>query len=1279
MATRRTQGNISFYINGEEHEVSRPLAVTTSLNDYLREVAGLKGTKVMCREAGCGCCAVTVTHLLPESDKLQAYSVQSCLTPLYAVDGWHISTIEGIGGQKKGFHPIQERIAKFNGTQCGYCTPGMVMNMYGLLHQNPNITAQEIEDNFDGNMCRCTGYRSILDAMKTFSADGNIPGAKPIDIEDLNKNLCPKTGEPCTGHSGSKAGNRGLKLEINGIQWLRPTTLSELGVILKTNIDKKVKLIFGNTASGIFKNETPAEIYVDLHHVKELYSFEIGDNLVKFGSSTSLTTFMNKLKTYQDKAGFKYFAAVHKHLKVIANVMVRNAGCIGGNLMIKHNHPDFPSDIFTIFESLGAHVDIFDAVVNETSKYSLLDFLRKVKMDGKVIVAIELPKLADNVVFKSFKITPRWQNAHAYINAAFSIAAEGRDIKGRPSLVYGGINANTEHAIKTELFLTNKTLSESVLKETLTILAEELKPAFDQLLASTKYRQELAGNLLYKVLLSIYNTNNPKLRSGTEYIYRPISSGLQTYQEMANEFPLKQPMPKKTAPLQASGEAVFVNDIPTFQHELFAAFILSDVASATLESIDATEALKMSGVYGFYSAKDIPEGGTNDYLPSGNGFNFKAEELFATKNISFSGQSLGMILAATQSEANAAVKKVKVTYSNIQKPILTIEESIAQGKQFASTFKEFVLGNPKEAWNSIDNTVEGACCMGSQYHFFLETHVSLAVPSEDGIDLYCATQFADMNQQAAAIIIGKPINYINVTVPRIGGGFGGKAWDSCSVASAATLGAYITGRPVRMSLDLSTTMRLCGKRGPILSKYKIGFRNTGDVQIIEMDLYSDLGHNDNRISELNYIVKFMDMCYHIPHWNIRVHPMMTNKQGMSPTRAPGAVPASFVIETIMEHVAKAVNKHPILVKELNLYEKDQTDINGHALTHCTIRELFRRLKDTADVNGRLRQVDAFNQENLWKKRGITMTTCKYGMSYYGGHGALVSIYARDGTVAVSQGGVEMGQGLYTKVAQGVAYVLGIPVDMIKVRPNQSIISPNNIVSGGSVASEAAMKAAIEASNIIKERMQPIREKFPDATWKELCEKCVQSKVDLSAKYTFAPTTGGKPFFHYFTYCAAVIETEVDILTGESQIRRVDIMCDFGESLNPTIDIGQVEGAFVMGLGCFLSEDIIFDGQSGSILNDGTWEYKPPTTKDIPIDWRIHLLPDTPNPYGIHSSKAVGEPPISLSVGALLANKLAVQAARQDLFGSNDFIPSVAPYTVERVQQSVGLTLDKLTL
>ncbi|KAK3739272.1 hypothetical protein RRG08_050477 [Elysia crispata] len=1264
--------DIRFHINGEEHIVPRKFPATTSLNDYLRETAGLKGTKVMCREAGCGCCAVSVTHLPPDSNTLKTYSVQSCLTPLYAVDGWQVTTVEGIGSQREGFHPLQERIAKFNGTQCGYCTPGMVMNMYGLLHQKPSISAQEIEDNFDGNLCRCTGYRPILDAMKSFAEDANIPNRKPIDIEDLNKKLCPKTGDECS----NSCATRRLDLQLNGVSWFRPVSLEDLGELMKANKTRKIRLVYGNTSTGIYKTDGPFDVYIDLHGVKELYSFETSQNMVRLGAATTLTQLLERLRGHQNKPGFKYFSQMYKHVKVVANVMVRNSGCIAGNLMIKHRHNEFPSDLFTLMAGAGAEVEIICTDTGLKIVATMQDFLSKVDMLNKVISAVLLPSLPDNVVYRSFKITPRWQNAHAYINAAFRIPFTAQTIQGRPSIVLGGINSKTIHATKTEEFLTNKSLSLAVVKEAYSILRDELVPTENPLEASPKYRKDLASSLLYKVLLGLNTSRNPKLWSGSESLHRPISSGLQTYQEMAEEFPLKQGLPKMTAPLQASGEAVFVNDMPKFQHELYAAMVVTDQGSAILESVDASEAMKLPGVTHFFSSKDIV--GENNYKVSSGFFQFPVHELFVSNEVFYAGQPVGLVLAETQALALEAAKKVKVTYKEVSPPVLTIWESLAKDMEFKDARINRVVGNPEEAWESVDQKVEGNISMGSQYHFYMESQVSLAVPSEDSIDLYAATQFGDMCQHAAANVIGKPLNYINITVPRLGGGFGGKSWDTCAFSAAATLAAYLTGRPVRLYLDMASNIHICGKRAPFVAKYKAGCSSDGNIQVIDLDLMMDAGYTAHGAWYLSDCLNLVDMGYYIPNWTIQGRSFRTNKKTMTAVRAPGSVPAALVIETILEHVAKAVKRHPVAVKGLNLYEKNQVDLRGQELIHCNMKEVWRRLKDTAEVEGRLKQIDAFNQENLWKKRGITMTACKYAICFFGpGHGATVSIYGRDGSVAVSQGGVEMGQGLFTKVAQGVAHILGVPLDNVKVKPNQGIISPNSLVTGGSIASEVAMQAAISAAEILKERMRPIKEKFPEASWKELCDKCVWSKIDLCARVLNSPDMGSPANYH--TYCAAVTETEVDILTGESQVRRVDIMADYGESLNPVIDIGQTEGGFVMGLGNYLTEDTIFDSRTGRILSDGTWNYKPPTTKDIPIDWRVHLLPDTPNPSGIRSSKASGEPSIGLSVGALLANKLAVQAARKDLFGSEEFIPVVAPFTVERAQQSVGLDESVLAL
>ncbi|KAI8796511.1 xanthine dehydrogenase, partial [Biomphalaria glabrata] len=1210
---------IQFTVNGQKHIVNDDFPATYSLNDYIRDVAGLKGTKVMCREAGCGCCAVTVTHA-PGGGKLETMSINSCLCPLYSVDGWQITTVEGIGNQKDGFHPIQERIAKFNGTQCGYCTPGFVMSMYGLLHQNPRPTQQEVEDSFDGHICRCTGYRSILDAMKSFATDSTTPGSQCLDIEDLSKHLCPKTGEVCQGkQSGESCSSRDLNpFEINLQEslWQRPSSLEQLGQIFLTNKTKKLHLLFGNTSTGIFKDEGPFNIYIDLHAIKDFYQYQETPSSVIFGANTTLTKLKEYMKELQTKPGYGFCARVVRHLKVLASVLVRNAGCIAGNLMIKKTHPEFPSDLFTILECLGAAIGIFDSETNSTNKYSLLEFLHQVNMENKAVAFIELPKQESSTFFRSFKITPRWQNAHAYVNAAFKFDVDGKTIKSNPSIVFGGISKDMIHATKTETFIQGKELNDSVLKEALKILEAELNPATDYpLVASAKYRKDLAINLLYKTLLELYKPNDLKLQSGAESIERSLSSGLQTFQEKSSEFPLKQAIPKLEAPLQASGETFYTNDIEAFKRELHGAFVTSTIASGNIEEVDLTEALATPGVVRYISVADIPKGGVNDFM-SCSVLPMCPEEVFASKEISYAGQAIGLILAETPSIATEAAKKVKVSYSNVQDAVLDIQDAIAKSMFYPERKEETIIGNPEDALKESDVVVSGEIKEGTQYYFYLENQVSIAVPTEDGIDLYPSTQWPDMNQKASAAIIGKPFNYINVINNRIGGGFGGKVMYSSLVSAAATLASYVTRRPVRVNVDLSTNMKLIGKRFPIYVKYKAGFSRDGKLKVIDLDMYIDSGFKPSLL--VNEFVHSVDEGYFSPNWKIVHQLVKTNKPTAMPCRAPGSVPASLVIESILEHAAKEINMHPILFKEVNLYEKGQVDILGRSLIHCTVRDLWYRLKQVAEVTERMRQVGTFNQNNLWRKRGITMCAVKYHINYFPpGHTVNVSIFSEDGTVNVMTSGTEMGQGLHTKMIQAVAKTLNIPLHFIKVRPSQNNVIPNPTFTGGSSGSELCVKAAINACNEINQRIQPIRDKMPDADWPALLKACFFNSIDLSAR---AKSDKVDDMFRYHTYCAGVVETEVDVLTGEYQVRRVDIMADFGESINPIIDIGQVEGAFVMGLGAYLTEDFHYDKKSGLVLNDGTWEYKPPTTKDIPIDWRIHFMPDTPNPVGILSSK-----------------------------------------------------------
>ncbi|KAK3793082.1 hypothetical protein RRG08_038587 [Elysia crispata] len=1280
--------DIEFYLNGKKHTVSDKFPATTTLNDYIREVAGLTGTKVMCKEAGCGCCAVTVTHAL-DGEAMETMSINSCVCPLYSVDGWQITTAEGIGSQKDGLHPIQERLVEHSGTQCGYCSPGFVMSMYGLLHQQPKPTMSEIEGSLDGHICRCTGYRSILDAMKSFGVDS--PSGKCIDIEDLNKNLCPKTGEPC--HSQTAGGRShpcprslakatvdpksaaptALDLDLKESRWYRPLTLKDLGKVLHQHKTHSIKMVFGNTASGIFKYEGPFEVYIDIRSVKELHEFKNNKTSLVFGAGTTIGKFRKRLIEYGEKPGFHYFPRVVRHLNVLASVLVRNAGSMAGNLMIKHAHPWFPSDLFTMLEAIGAKVDIYDSKTNRITKHTLMEFLRKVDMKLKVVTAIEVPSWTSQDHYRSFKITPRWQNAHAYINAAFKIPVNQRKITSRPNIVLGGINAETVHALKTEAFLEKKTLDDEVVKAALKIMFDELQPETLEVGGSPQYRRQLSVNLLYKTLLEVFQPMKFSLQSGALSLERPLSSGLQTYQEKQDKLPMGKGLPKKTAPFQVTGEAKYTNDIPMMLNELQAALVTTTIAKGKLDKIDTTEAMKVPGVLGFLGASDMPAGGLNNFLPLNYPVFPVADELFVSENIDYAGKPVGVILAETQAAAEEGARAVKLTYKDVERPVMDVKEAAEKNMIHEGSTESQERGNAEAALKEAACVVEGECEMGTQYQFFIENQVAVCVPTEDGMDIYSATQAADMVQRAVAQMLGKPMNYCNVTTNRLGGAFGGKIVTSLGIAGAAAVAAEVTGRPVRLVGDLSSNMKYTSKRWPLYAKYKAGCDKDGNLVSVVIDLYVDSGHLNCITSDL---ISLSECAYYSPNFKFTFKKVLTNKVFAGPARGPGQVPACLVMETVLEHLAKAAKQDPIRLREINLMEEDQTSIIGIVMKHVTIKKVWDRLKQTADVKSRQEDVNRFNKNNLWRKRGLSMTAVKYDMDYAPpGLPTHVSVFAGDGTVTVITSGVEMGQGLYMKATQAAAYRLNIPLEYVKVRPNQNNVTPNSLMTGGSVASERSVASVLSACDQINERLQPLREKMPDADWKTLCGYAMFMAIDLSAEGHHV--NQNSPMNIYATWMAGVVETEVDVLTGEFQVKRVDMMADFGESMNPIVDIGQVEGAFVMGLGAYLTEDIFYNKETGQLLNDGTWEYKPPTTKDIPIDWRIHFLPDTPNPVGILSSKAVGEPPIGLAMGALLAIKQAADSAREDVTGEQTFVPISAPLTVEKAQMATGIQVNHL--
>ncbi|XP_064601079.1 LOW QUALITY PROTEIN: xanthine dehydrogenase-like [Liolophura sinensis] len=1305
-ASAPTKSTVTFTVNGKQYTAGNEHSATTSLNQFLRQNHVSFGTKFMCREGGCGCCTVAVMLTNPVDGKTESASINSCLCPLFVCDGWTITTVEGIGQQRTGLHPIQQHLVDYNGSQCGFCSPGMVMTMYSLLENNPSPTKRFVEDAFDGNICRCTGYRPILDAMKSFAKQ--VP-----DIEDIRTKVCKKTGKPCEGGCSSQ---NSLHILSQDAQWYRPTSLSELYQILGQHKTESVRLTFGSTASGVYGDLGPwnYQVIVDIHAVKELSTIAVTSTL-DVGANLTLANLIQLFFSKSTQAGYSYLSTIGSHLSRVAQSQVRNVGSWAGNLVLKQKHPEFPSDVFILLEAVGATLTIGP----NSETVTPLEFL-STDMTGRVVEQAHLPTLPDKTYVRTYRVAPRTQNCQAYVNGALRMRLDkgpSFTVLEQPSLVFGGISKTLVHATKTEQFLTGKQLGDqTVLQGALNTLFTELLPDDDPVFGSAAYKKQLAVAFLYKVKHLHYNTRlaqrvkpeqlsvvsfrflfrvnseedkvhiyafapcdllischfvsrqfclvtcsasvDPKYVSGGNNLVRPVSSGQQSYDTQKMEWPITEPLPKLEAKAQATGEAEYINDIPPIDGQLYGTFVLSTEGNAQIQTIDPSAALKIPGVVKFISASDIP--GENNCSPFG-----AAEEIFCSGKVEYAGQALGLIIAESLAAAEDGARSVKVTYSNVQAPIVSIQDAIDK-KSFFPKPGDVVVGNAEDAIAKSPKSVTGSVSMSSQYHFHLETHISQCTPTEGGMSIVASTQFPDGSQTIAAKALGEPVSSIDLSVRRLGGGFGAKILKNCHVTAACAVAARLTIKPVRLMEGLGTNMEMVGKRPAYRADYQVGFTEDGQLNGVKIIYYCDSGYSPNGDTSPT-ATQFGDNVYHCDNWHMIPTPVKTNCPGHTAVRGPGATPGIFIMETIIEHVAKSLGKDPTAVKILNLYKKGQTTPTGMYLPYCSISDLMTQLDTSAQVSSRVQQVQQFNQANRWKKKGLSVVPVKYGILWEGGYfNSLVAIYNGDGTVAVNHGGVEMGQGINTKVSQVCARILGIPMDLVKIKPTDTLSAANTGVTGGSVGSELTCKAVMECCQMLVARMAPVKAKMKDPTWLQLVQKCFSEGIDLTARYWLFPKTQYE--FQYNSYGVACSEVEFDVLTGEYLLNRVDILFDCGESINPALDIGQVEGAFVFGLGFHLLEETLYDPKTGQNITSDTWTYKPPSSKDIPVDFRIQLLKNAPNPLGVLKSKAVGEPPLCLSSSALFALKHAIEAARKDAGQDTPFVLN-SPATVARLQEN----------
>jgi len=739
-----------------------------------------------------------------------------------------------------------------------------------------------------------------------------------------------------------------------------------------------------------------------------------------------------------------------------------------------------------------------------------------------------------------------------------------------------------------------------------------------------------------------------------------------------------------------TGAARYLDDIPTVPGTLEAALVLSAHAHARIRRIDLTRALASPGVVAAITAADIP--GRNDVAP------IRSEEpALAADVVEYEGQPVAAIAAATLDQARAAAKLVAIDYEPLP-AVLTIEEAVAR-ESYVSPPQTIARGEVAPALAAAPRRLAGELRCGGQDHFYLEGQIALANPGEAGeIAVMSSTQHPSEVQHGVARLLGLPLNAVTVEVRRMGGAFGGKESQATIIAGIAAVLAWKARAPVKLRLPRDDDMRATGKRHPFLIRYDVGFDGEGHLLALDLTLAANGGSvADHTPAVLTRALCHVDNCYFLPTVRLRGLPCKTNTVSNTAFRGYGGPQAMLAIETIIELVARELRLAVETVRRRNFYGVGRNDVTpyGMMVEDNIIERVVDELDRAVDLSAWRRDVAAFNRRSPAVKKGLATVPVKFGISFnrpaLNQAGALVNVYT-DGSVVLNHGGTEMGQGLFVKVAQVVAEAFQIDLDRVRVSATSTAKVPNTSPTAASSGSDLNGMAALNACEQIKARMTevaaehfavPADEIIFDSnriyagnrslSFAELAALAWEKRVSLSAAGFYrtpkihwdAATSSGRPFY-YFVYGAAAAEVAIDTFTGESRVLRAELVQDCGRSLNPAIDLGQIEGAFVQGMGWLTSEELCWDAQ-GRLATHGPSTYKIPGSRDVPPVFNARILDDAPNREAtIFRSKAVGEPPLMLAISVWLAIRDAIAGV-----ADHRLSPRLdAPATPERVLAAI---------
>uniref|UniRef100_A0A2K6CJH7 FAD-binding PCMH-type domain-containing protein n=1 Tax=Macaca nemestrina TaxID=9545 RepID=A0A2K6CJH7_MACNE len=1239
----------------------------------------LTGTKYSCGGGGCGACTVMVSRYNSTTKAIHHYPATACLVPICSLYGAAVTTVEGVGSIKTRIHPVQERLAKCHGTQCGFCSPGMVMSIYTLLRNHPEPAPEQITKalGVERNLCHCTGYRPIVESGKTFCVESTVcelkgSGKCCMDQEDgslVNRweKMCTKLYDedefqpldpsqepifpPELIRMAEDPNKRRLTFQGERTTWITPATLNDL-LELKANFPK-APLVMGNTELGPsikFKNEFHP-VFISPLGLPELHFVNTtddgkGDNRCGI-QLAQLNDALHFIVSEQPKEKTKTYRALLKHLRTLAGAQIRNMA---------------PAPSF-----------------HHTSHLSLIPlngpFLeRSPEADLKseeIVSSVYIPYSTQWHFVFGLRMAQRQENAFAIVNAGMSVKFEdGTNTIKKLQMFYGSVGPTTVSASQTCKQLIGRQWDDQMLSDACRWVLDEIyiPPAAEG--GMVEYRRTLIISLLFKFYLKVrrgLNQMDPqkfpdipeKFMSALEDFPIETPQGIQMFQcvdpHQPPQDPVGHPVMHQSAIKHTTGEAVYIDDMPCIDQELFLAPITSTRAHAKIISIDISEALALPGVVDVITAEDVP--GDNNY---------QGEIFYAQNEVICVGQIVGTVAADTYAHAREAAKKVKIAYEDIEPRIITIEQALKHNS-FLFDEKKIEQGNVEQAFKYVDQIIEGEVHVEGQEHFYMETSSILALPKEEDKEmvLHLGTQYPTRVQEYVAAALNVPRNRIACRMKRTGGAFGGKVAKPAVLGAVSAVAANKTGRPIRFILERGDDMLITAGRHPLLGKYKIGFMNNGVIKAADVEYYVNGGsvcvifylHKDLSYKSDNFCLCEISLCFASTQV---VEACKTNLPSNTAFRGFGFPQGTVVVEAYITAVASQCNLPPEEVKEINMYKRISKTAFKQTFNPEPLRRCWKECLEKSSFYTRKLAAEEFNKKNYWKKRGLAIVPMKFCIgiptAYYNQAATLVHIYL-DGSVLVTHGGCELGQGLYTKMIQ----VRSVSV-FSNIEEYACYIQLNNFFLRNAITLNAQ-----NACQTLMARLHPIIRKNPKGKWEDWIAKAFEKSISLSATGYFKGyqtnmdwEKGEGNAYPYYVYGAACSEVEVNCLTGAHKLLRTDIFMDAAFSINPALDIGQVEGAFIQGMGFYTIEELKYSPE-GVLYSRSPDDYKIPTVTEIPEEFYVTLV-RSQNPIGL------GEAGMFLGSSVLFAIYDAVAAARRERGLAKTFVLS-SPATPEMIRMT----------